>query len=559
MPLRFPLAADFFLLESEHLSAPQVTLFSTKGEITMIREQKLPRVPIGMVALLVGFASSNVSHIASAHLISSGYNLLATPTSNATFIDLDIPGFLPPQRVYLKGLPLDPDGTLTGTPLYDTDIILRRLTDANIPVGGRGNISIRIEALSLVGVAPAVAYDGSQHEVRIESGVLLNSPSSPLFRNSAIPSSPDVQNGMAIYHDVADGGYFQAWIYTNAFVTVGNTVGFTASMVYDTQVAGVWSHSPVSLSLTGTPTAPVFHPTFFVGTFPIHLAVSPGTIASPLLPGMTFSIDYRGPSAGGLPGPFTGVPDGFSGVPMDEGSIYTPTPPGPPGPNAPSFGPLPPPGLEVSAVAGGPGVVPGGLHIVPGLYGAVELDALSYGKDFGSRIYFSVDEFAAGLLGAPAPPNVTSEGSRFGANREASADVFLYLGPKVPTPPPPPFAVPGNMDVIDGDGLFPFGGPGTGLVEPNPSTPVTLPNPGDNLDALDIDTTLAYLSGPIFLSLDAAFADPLEALGVPPNTGTAVGNGFVGGDVLVQPARSTPLALYASAFADLGLDRWTGW
>jgi hypothetical protein len=241
---------------------------------------------------------------------------------------------------------------------------------------------------------------------------------------------------------------------------------------------------------------------------------------------------------------------------MDEGSIYTPTPPGPPGPNPPSFGPLPPPGLEVSAVLGGPGVVPGGLSIVPGVLGAVELDALSYGKDVGNRIYFSVDEFAVGIAGAPVPPNVTSEGADPAASMEASADVFVYLGPKVPTPPPGIAAIPGNMDVIDGDGLPPFGGPGSGLIEPNPPTVMGVPEPGDNLDALDLDTVLAHLFGPIYLSLDSLFTDPLEAVGAPPNTGTALGNGFVGGDVLVQPVRGTPLALYASAFADLGLDAW---
>jgi len=47
---------------------------------------------------------------------------------------------------------------------------------------------------------------------------------------------------------------------------------------------------------------------------------------------------------------------------------------------------------------------------------------------------------------------------------EASADVFTYLGPPGPIGPGPVF---GNTDVIDGNGVAPFGGPGTGLMEPN--------------------------------------------------------------------------------------------
>jgi len=89
-----------------------------------------------------------------------------------------------------------------------------------------------------------------------------------------------------------------------------------------------------------------------------------------------------------------------------------------------------------------------------------------------------------------------------------------------------------------------------GLVEPNPPTPFVLPDPGDNLDAVDVDTTLADVMGPIYISLDSAFPDPLEGPGT--NTGTAVANGFVGGDVLVTSAGGLP-ALYAPAPV-LGLD-----
>ena len=73
--------------------------------------------------------------------------------------------------------------------------------------------------------------------------------------------------------------------------------------------------------------------------------VAPGALADPLntpnLP-MTFSIDLQGPTIG--------LPDSFSGIPIDEGSILTPFPPGPPGPNPAVPGPLPPPGMMVHSM-----------------------------------------------------------------------------------------------------------------------------------------------------------------------------------------------------------------
>jgi hypothetical protein len=160
-------------------------------------------------------------------------------------------------------------------------------------------------------------------------------------------------------------------------------------------------------------------------------------------------------------------------------------------------------------------------------------------------LFFSVDEFAVG--GPIGPPNVTSEGAL--GTTEASADVFSYLGPVTPTAPGPVF---GNLDVIDGDGVAPFGGPGTGLVEPNPFDAV-VPDPGDNLDAVDVDTTLNDVGGFVFFSLDADFPDPFEpGAGGLVNSATAAANGFSSADVLVSFAGGTP-SLYAPAPA-LGLD-----
>ncbi len=292
--------------------------------------------------------------------------------------------------------------------------------------------------------------------------------------------------------------------------------------------------------------------------------VSGGASASPSRLPMTFSIDFQGPSIG--------VPDSFSGIPIDEGSILTPYPPGPPGPNPPAYGPLPPPGMMVHSMPPPAPVTGRDLDLSPTALGYVELDALSYGNDpldvpfpelREPRYHvFSVDEFAIGLPGSA----VRTEGAL--GNKEASADTFFTKKIELPTPP-----IPGtNAPFTDGDGIAPSGAPGVGLIEPNPPTvgsyvppagPAPDPrDPGDNLDAVDFETRFAEVAtGPIYFSLDSAFADPLETslpgsgvLGPPPpNTGTAVANLFVGGDVVVNPAPGAANVVYAPAPL-LGLD-----
>jgi len=243
------------------------------------------------------------------------------------------------------------------------------------------------------------------------------------------------------------------------------------------------------------------------------------------------SIDFQGPLS---------IPQGG---PLSAGDIAVPTPP------APGPGPLPPPT---------PIVTPPMLGLLAsGQSGDFEVDALSYGKDWrwGDTVEFSVDEFAAGLPG-PAPPDVATEG--VAGWMEASADTFT-------TVPAPWMVAPGfvgfNTDTMDGDGLAPPLPPiqGIGLIEPNPPTMGMLPDPGDNLDALDVDLPGPWPNPdqppppvfPVFFSLDSSFPDPLEV--APANSGTAVANGVVGGDVLVSMGPGAAPSVYASA-AMLGLD-----
>ena len=276
----------------------------------------------------------------------------------------------------------------------------------------------------------------------------------------------------------------------------------------------------------------------------VLMTVALGVISSGAT-GITFSVDFQGPTAGGTPGPFSGVAASFGGVSIDEGSILTTAVGGPPGPNLPAFGPLAAPGVMVTAVATGSGTVPGGLGLLTA--GGAEVDALSYGRDRGRTLMFSIDEFAVGGNGGSSPGPLDE-----GANnhREASADVFAHVGP-IPNGvwSGPPI---GSVASIDGNGLVPpvTNPPGLGLIEPNPPQGV-LPDQGDNLDAVDVNTTLADVQGFIFFSMDTQFADPLEPT-PPVNSGTAATNGFSGGDVVVTTVGAAP-TLYAGA-NQLGLD-----
>jgi hypothetical protein len=245
----------------------------------------------------------------------------------------------------------------------------------------------------------------------------------------------------------------------------------------------------------------------------------PAVLAQP-----TFSIEFQGPTRF--------APDGGAAIPIVEGDILLPFPPG-----------TPPPAPLIVLPAAFPGL---GLPVPPAVP-FVEVDALSYGIDPPPTSLqmidwaLSVDEYAVGRPGQP-PPSVFSEGAIGFA--EASADVYLA---RTRPGPAPPSVLGRNSGIFDGNGLPPFGAPGINLVEPNPPTPLGLPDPGDTLDALDMDAPPAH---PVFFSLDSAFPDLLE---IPPaNTGSAGFIGSVGGDVLLTPAPGPP-ALYATA-ALLGLD-----
>lgn len=265
---------------------------------------------------------------------------------------------------------------------------------------------------------------------------------------------------------------------------------------------------------------------------------------------MSFSIDFQSPTKS--------VPDACSAFPITEGDLLLPALPyfpvggcvGPPcisawaGPGSPpTVNPGPDLGLSNWAAAT---TMPWG---VPGL---VEVDALSYGRDYNwdsafgpSGLWcFSVDEWA---WGDPTLPQsgVTMEG--MAGIAEASADSYvddlIGAGPYGPGPVFP------NKMLFDGDGSTL---PGIFLREPNVPNWGSFDN-GDNMDAMDIDEPVApqYAPFPVYFSLDGFYVDSLE--GPPVNSGSAGAESFVGGDVLMTATPGAAPVVYAHA-SQLGLD-----
>lgn len=251
---------------------------------------------------------------------------------------------------------------------------------------------------------------------------------------------------------------------------------------------------------------------------------------------LQFSIDWRSSSHGVA---------SCGGAPITAGDILSACP-------APGLGPLATPRIVVPGGPGGLGLAthPGCVGSGPGVMCGVEVDALSSGDDAPFKpddeiqpgsIYFSVDEFSGSLPGTPVLPNIVSERP----SGDSGADVMVGTSPLPwgPFPPvgPGPF---GHTGVLDGDGTVSASGytyPGLGLQEG--VVPAAGPVSGaDNLDCFNI--LAPGTTGPLYFSLDATpnLFDPCLAIG---GTESALRNGFLAGDVLVQTA--TGPALYASA------------
>ena len=297
-------------------------------------------------------------------------------------------------------------------------------------------------------------------------------------------------------------------------------------------------------------------------------------ITAPEPEGVTFSIDVQGPTAGSFGSdddpPAASFPSTGS-FPISGGDILTVGQPGGPGPNPPLPGPLhQPDAVPGIAVLGGDGIGSlRGLDLSAVVIGPLneletEIDALSYGRDQGNAIRFSVDEFVKGNQIGLAPNELIFSGA--GGISEASADVFTFRGSAVPRVLPTEFSN-GNTRFIDGDASD-IGSVGLGLIEPNVPNPIPPPvmaptnefDHGDNLDAMDLDTTVSDIEGNIYFSLDGGFTDPFETgdaikkLG--PNIGTALANpvsGIMSGAAILVSVPGLGKKIYATP-AELGLD-----
>lgn len=196
----------------------------------------------------------------------------------------------------------------------------------------------------------------------------------------------------------------------------------------------------------------------------------------------TFSIDAKGPT---FLTPSCGV--GVPIFPDDILSVCNAT-------GTPAAGVLPPPRVVIPAGPGGLGLAPLGTFY--------DVDALSYAAD-GPAIpnmprgsfWFSVRRESLGFP-SPLPPNANTE---LGI-QEGAADLFIDLGLGVGPFPP---ALGGNTLAVDANGVPTpglLGYPSLGLIEPHG---ICVPgmDPGDNLDALDIQNGPVPGLAPVLFSI----------------------------------------------------------
>ncbi|MCC6409875.1 MAG: hypothetical protein IT453_22165 [Planctomycetes bacterium] len=266
---------------------------------------------------------------------------------------------------------------------------------------------------------------------------------------------------------------------------------------------------------------------------------------------VVFSIDWQGPTIS--------QPDSGLAVPITEADVLLA-----PG-GAPAYGPLGRPALRLSGGQLGLSRYATCVGHVAGDPCRIELDALSDGAEplllppspsnhQKRRFWFSVDEYAVGIVG---PPPVHAQVATEFLVGDSASDVFMDTG--LPAGPLPPGVVaPDNVGAIDGDGVPGTTGfvyPGLGVIEPNPpQLPQQLPNQGDNVDALDVGNWSPFPPLGAFFSLDAGFVDPLTGS---PYSGSAVIENKRPGDILRVAAAGSTITTYAGA-TQLGLDLVSG-
>jgi hypothetical protein len=580
--------------------------------------------------LVVGLSLALPAHGAA---VSPGYDLLETDIGT-TYDDLDLPaGFFGPGsqpfegRVFFEGVPFntwDPDGPGPQPPvtgLYYTDTIVRRNALAPPP---SATIPIEIRELHLVSAAPITVVGGPGAGLwNVHADVTLDPGTGSVFPPQALGS-------MTIRHEDANGGTFDSTLSVASAVTfrrifpgpmvigpvVGPALTFTVTgapwcntanpLGYPfghtaTDVVGLTSNFFASVSCVNA-TARPFPITYSVdgGRFnPLRTGAALTPVPNPaegrfqpvavhLPPNDVFALGTA-PGANGYAtegeifqaaGNTLGLPPNTTNV--DRMSAALGIGPGgtPPfiGPFAPNPGapvPLPaPPGVLGPPGAFGPppGNAVGTLGLVPN----DNVDGLSYGRDSGNVLYFSVDPFSIGVpfsavrfhavtspgpaaLGGPLPTNPGGGDP----GDEAAGDVYkslqlLNFGSYIPLHfangmfAPPAFLAP-NALVFDELAL--------GLQAPALNGSAIAP-PEDDLDGLELADTGDRVFGVDIRALGAVGPD-----GIPdrctffsidtasPSNSLFVAPGFLSSpdDILVTPAGGFTFGVFADGVAHIGL------
>jgi len=424
----------------------------------------------------------------SAQVVSPGYDLLETD-SGATLDDLQLPaGFFGPGsepfegRVYFRGAPFatfDPDGPgpqPNFTDLLPTDTVVRRIGSAG-PVYPT-TVQIEIVQLSLVSVNPiTVTFTAGPDQSWYVAMTVSVNPA------TGVVEPPQGPGTMTIRHESVGGGTFDSTLPVQPFLT------FTRVDAFGT-IGPIPSPLPVVLQTSGESWShvanPLIYPTdgeaalvvpgltsnFFPGCV---CATCPAPTRSPVcysVDGGAFNPARTGLPLTPLPNPAEGLfqPDPRHAPPNDvyalgtapggnmyatEGEVFQSAgdPLGAP-PNVSNVdrmssslgvGPVPAPPPYLGPFTPNPGA-PAPAPLPPGALGTFGLiandniDALSFGRDSGHVLFFSVDPTSVGIPGthvrreavtspfggAAAPPFPTNPGGG-DPGREAAGDVFKSL------------------------------------------------------------------------------------------------------------------------------------
>ncbi len=449
---------------------------------------------LGVMGIVLSLLSAGIVR---ADAIPAGYDLLETD-SGVTFDDLDLPaGFFGPGsdpfvgRVFLKGTWLDsfdPDGpgpapSFPG--LLPTDTIVRRVASAG-PIFP-ATIPIEIVELSLVSISPiTVTFFGGA--VSQPWDVVAEVHVSPVT-GAVVP--PQLPGSMTIRHESAGGGTFDSTLPVTPLLTfreVGGP-GIVGPMVspvtlFFAVTRESWSHSanPLIFPADGQSVIEVVGLTtnFFPGCVCANCPPPREQAVCYSVDGGALNVARNGAPLTPFPNPAEGliVPDPRHVPPNDVYALGT-SPGVPPGAPPGGWGyategeifqsdgdPLgaPPDGSNVDRMSSalGVGPLPGGPPFLGpfspnpgapapappppggagtfGLFPNDNIDALSFGKDSGDVLLFSVDPATVGipgthvrvqavtspLGGAAALPFPTNPGGGAPGD-EAAGDVFKSL------------------------------------------------------------------------------------------------------------------------------------